>query len=102
MSEKVFPLEMIKESEAFTVEEWRELTHDWTPLTMQLAVIARRYPYAERQERGNNVFSSVELQGAIPEQIELITTIWSLSDEALDRMVSSFSEEKRKLLQEDP
>jgi hypothetical protein len=94
---------MVADGEQYTVEQWRVATSGWTELTKEFVRIARSKPYEERQEKGLLAHSQlIEVFSKDPNLanlLEIVSSSWQLSDQALDRMIESFHEKEGSKLQ---
>ena len=101
MAQASFPDDMVNDAELFTTEFWAYVTRNWDPATKFIAFLARARTYEERQARAKDLFNNFKSD---PEDVEVIVSIWSLSDEALDRLIACFPEKesaefRRRLLE---
>ena len=84
--------DLIKLSECLTIDQWRSITERWYPTMKFLVILARQR--TERQANAREVFSR---NREVP-AIKTMCAIWSLSYEALDRIIATFSEEEIEYL----
>ena len=82
MGEKYYPLDMVGDAEAATVEEWRELTRNWIIPNMLIAIMARRRSSEKRLASSNRLFERWRDSddADADDWLEFITAIWALSD----------------------
>ena len=79
---------LIRFSEYLTVEQWEGITDKWHPTMKFLTILARQR--TEREVGAQEVFSrNQEVSG-----IKIICAVWSLSYEALDKIIATFSKEE--------
>lgn len=77
------------DSEKWTLEQWETITHRWSPVVQFAARKAQSIPLEERAKRGGALFEE-RFEIDEPEIFELVANLMGLSEEALDRVVTSF------------
>ncbi len=75
-----------RESEGKSIAEWREITKGWHPGNKYLVTISRERSRQQRQEAARTF---LEEPSAFTEFLALVLL---LSNEALDRLIESFTE----------
>ncbi|OGK10541.1 hypothetical protein A2767_04750 [Candidatus Roizmanbacteria bacterium RIFCSPHIGHO2_01_FULL_35_10] len=75
----------------WTVDDWKKITKKWSLESKLLTQFARDRTYEERTQRGAEMLEKRD-ETSDPKYGEFLSTIWSLPDEIMDKIIASFKD----------